>query len=164
VRMTEDWVRRGEGSRPDWTSSGEAEHSNQLLNQAETYQLKGLNTYEIGSQREQQDSRLSLKLTFELVHEPANPIEPHALALLVEIKVDVLCPRLVDDEHGVLKRFLNRTLVLDLIDEVDEGDVAVSFDLVLEVGLEGGGLQEPSGKEEGALWMIFRSGKIGLER
>lgn len=76
----------------------------------------------------------------EPLDEHADPVEPHALALLVEVKVLVVGPLLAEGLHRVLERLLDGLLVPLLVDEVDEVEVAVEVELVRDVRLDGFGL------------------------
>lgn len=87
----------------------------------------------LGSRR---DSPFFVESFTELIHERVDAVEPHPLALLVEVKVHILCLWLVKDNERVLKRLLDRPLVLDLVDEVDEVYLAVERDLLRQVGAE----------------------------
>jgi hypothetical protein len=56
----------------------------------------------------------------------------------VKVPVPVLGPSLIltEDEHGVLECLLDRPLILDLVDEVDEVDLLVALNLAVEVRSE----------------------------
>ena len=76
----------------------------------------------------------------ERIDEFADALELHAFALVVEVKVRVVRPGVVESLHRVLKRLLDRELVALLIDEVDEVQVSVQGNLVRDVRLDGGRL------------------------
>lgn len=86
--------------------------------------------------------RFTLELVLETFDKGLDSVEPHPFALLVEVKVDVLGSRLVDDEHGVLESLLDRSLVLDLIHQVDQSDVSVGGNLIVQMSFECRGLKD----------------------
>ena len=76
----------------------------------------------------------------ERIDEFADALKLHAFALVVEVKVRVVRPGVVESLHPVLKRLLDGKLVALLVDEVDQVQVSVELDLVRDVSLESGGL------------------------
>lgn len=80
----------------------------------------------------------------QLIDQDPDAVEPETFALLVEVKVRVVNPRVREGVQRALVRLLDRLLVPGRVDEVHEELVAVKRNLLVEmpperVGLVGGG-------------------------